>query len=126
MRNADARRIARGIAATRVLLGIAIVVAPRVLMRSAVKDGEPSDEAVAALRMAGGRDLALGLGALLAAKRGPRALRGWVEGGMLADAIDVPSLAAAGSLRPVVRGLGLASAAAAAALGALVARRLAP
>jgi hypothetical protein len=122
--NVDAEDIARSIAAARVALGLALVAAPRLLMRCALKDSEPSGEAVAALRMAGGRDLALGVGGLLAARRDPAALRGWVEGGVLADAIDVPSVAAAGSLRPAVRVFGTASATAAAALGGLTARRL--
>ncbi len=53
-----------------------------------------------AMRSVGGRDLALGLGALLALRRGAP-LRGWVEAGALADLADgLAGVLAFGSLPP--------------------------
>jgi hypothetical protein len=121
----DAEAIGRSIAVVRVLFGAALLAATRPLLRGALRGTEPSPETVGAIRMVGGRDLALGIGGLLAARRGPQRLRGWVEAGMLADAIDVPSLAGSTSLRPLVRLAGSASAAVAAGVGGVVARRLA-
>jgi hypothetical protein len=121
---AGAERIAKGIAVARSLTGVAAMIFPRPLLRMIVPGREPADETVAALRMVGGRDLALGIGGLLAAKRGPHAMRGWVEGGMLADAIDAGSVSTARSLSPAVRTLVCAPAAAASILAGLVARRL--
>lgn len=120
----DPETIAKGIATIRALLGIAFVISPRALMRTAMTGLEPASETTAAMRMVGGRELALGIGALLAAKRGPHALRGWVEGGMLADAIDAGALTSVRSLRPPLRELCVASATAASVVGGLVARRL--
>ncbi|MGH8929355.1 MAG: hypothetical protein ACRDZO_01645 [Egibacteraceae bacterium] len=120
----DPETIAKGIATIRVLLGIAEALWPRALMRMATPGQEPANQAVAALRMAGGRGLALGVGGLLAAKRGPHALRGWAEGGMLADALDAGSLATARWLRPALRWPCVASAVAASILGGVTARRL--
>ncbi len=120
----DPETIAKSIAMLRVLLGIAFVISPRALVRSATAGREPASETTAALRMVGGRDLALGIGALLAAKRGPHALRGWVEGGILADAIDAGALTTVRSLRPPLRELCVASASATSVVGGLVARRL--
>jgi len=120
----DPLTVARDVAAGRVLLGVAFLLAPRRLARPAIRGYGPSDEAVAALRMAAGRDLALGLGALLAARRGPTTLRGWVEGGALADTTDAFVFASTKAFRMPFRVLGALSGALAAAAGVAAARRL--
>lgn len=76
----------RGIAVARVAIGIGATLAPRLVSR--MQFGATSPAQTITVRMLGARDLALGAGALLAARRGPPALRGWVEAGGLADAVD--------------------------------------
>lgn len=120
----SAETVGKRIALLRFLLGAGFLAAPRALLRPALREPGPSDEAVTVLRMLGGRELALALGALLAARRSPHALRGWVEGGMLADAVDAVAMAQARSFKPALRLLGLGSATIAAAAGARAARRL--
>lgn len=119
-----AETVGKGIALTRLMLGAGFLAAPRALLRPVLRKPGPSDEAVTVLRMLAGRELALAFGALLAARRSPKALRGWIEGGMLADAVDAIAIAQARSFKPALRLAGLGSAAVAAALGASTARRL--
>lgn len=118
----SAQSAARLIAVARIGLGVAATLAPRLVGRALMADRDGSG-AVAA-RMLGGRDLALGLGALLAARRGPGALRGWVEAGALADGIDAAAFALdrrPGALR---RALTVVVAGGAAALSVWLAPRL--
>ncbi|MGH8902957.1 MAG: hypothetical protein ACRDYA_15130 [Egibacteraceae bacterium] len=119
-----AETVGKRIALLRFLLGAGFLAVPRTLMRLALREPGPSDETVTVLRMLAGRELALALGALLAARRGPHALRGWVEGGMLADTVDAVAMAQARSFKPALRLLGSGSATIAAAVGARTARRL--
>lgn len=115
----------KSIALLRLMLGAGFLTAPRTLLRPALREpAGPSDEAVTVLRMLAGRELALALGALLAARRSPHALRGWIEGGMLADTVDALAMAQARSFKPTLRLLGLGSAITAVAVGARVARHL--
>ncbi len=120
----DAETMGKGIAVLRLIFGAGFLAAPRTLLRPALREPDPSDEAVAVLRMLAGREFALALGALLAARRGPHALRGWIEGGMLADTVDAVVMAQAQSFKPALRLLGAGSAAMAATVGALTVRRL--
>lgn len=120
----DAETVGKGIAFLRLMFGAGFLAAPRALLRPTLREPGPSDEAVTVLRMLAGREFALALGALLAAGRGTRALRGWIEAGMLADTIDAVAMAQARSFKPAVRLLGAGSAAMAATAGALTARRL--
>lgn len=79
--------MALAIAALRVGLGVIAVTRPDLACRPWIGDGSETGRRVLA-RAAGGRDIALGLGALVAARR--RApLRGWVEAGALSDLGDV-------------------------------------
>jgi hypothetical protein len=92
------RRGATGIAAGRVALGLTALVWPSVPARPWV--GAASDDLAARVfgRALGARDLALGLGALIALRRSPaeagedgeagEAVR-WVAAGALSDALDV-------------------------------------
>ena len=77
-------------------------------------------------RMVGGRDIALGLGTVIALDRGTP-VRGWLEGSALADAVDCLACVVGRSELPgnvVGATVGIAGASVAAA--ALLARRLDP
>jgi len=117
--------VALAIARSRMLIGLLALLGTRRLLRRALRQPlVPSDEAVAALRMVASRDVALGLGAELAARRGPQALRGWVEAGGLVEATDVVALGGARTLRPVARWGGVLLAAVGAVLSNQAARNL--
>ena len=77
-----------------------------------------------ALRAAASRDLVLGLGTIMAGRRGPERLRGWLEASALADAGDALLVRGAPSVRPWLRPLVVLSSASAAALQIVLARRL--
>ena len=75
-------------------------------------------------RAFGARDLALGLGVVIALDRGAP-VRGWIEAGALSDAIDTcASLLAGSSIPPAVRWPCVALGAGSAALGAYLAPQL--
>lgn len=82
-----AGQAAIGLCATRGLIGAACLVAPR-LARAWVGPTASSGGGRMLVRSVGGRDLALGIGAVFAARHGS-ALRGWMEAGALADASDL-------------------------------------
>lgn len=75
-------------ATLRVAIGIVMLFAPTRVMRMWLGAGAEGPAARALTRSVAGRDLALGLGALAALRRSSP-LRGWVQGGALADAVDV-------------------------------------
>lgn len=77
---------ARGIALARVAIGVGATLAPGVVSRLQFGTKTPAGQIV--VRMLGARDLALGVGALLAARHGSPGLRGWVEAGGFADGVD--------------------------------------
>lgn len=112
------------IALTRVAIGVGVLVAPRESLRLQWNEEPDADETLVLARMAGARDVALGLGTLIANVRDARSVRGWIEGGALADACDAVILATAQPLRLRPR-LALAGLAAIAAVaGSVVARQL--
>ena len=120
----DPRGSIQATAAVRLLVGLVVLVAPRRTAGALLGTTGPSDETLLALRMFAGRDAALGLGALLAARHPSSALRGWAEAGVLADATDALAFAVTRSVKPMLR-LGLALVAATATVsGAMSARRL--
>jgi hypothetical protein len=83
----QARQLGRLVAMGRVGLGVLAVTVPQVPLRPWVGDRKDDPTARLLARALGGRDLALGLGAVLAMRSdGPA--RGWIEGGGLADAGD--------------------------------------
>ncbi|MFO8076967.1 MAG: hypothetical protein ACQETV_04045 [Actinomycetota bacterium] len=92
------------IGAGRAALGAGLLLAPRTLGRLLLR-GRVGDQAQVALRLFAGRELALGLGAAVAARRNAPGLRGWVEAGAVADAADVTAmvLAPSGTLRTAAR-----------------------
>lgn len=79
----------RAIGVLRALVGVAMIVAPRLVVRST--DGEPESGTVAFMvRTIGVRDLALGLGTVTAARSSRSGdARRWVQFGLLSDALDV-------------------------------------
>ena len=87
-----ARRLALGLAAMRAGLGVTALAAPTLASRPWI--GEDAARAGTRLfgRAMGGRDLALGAGALLAARSG-LPVRGWVAAGALADLSDTVATA---------------------------------
>ena len=84
----DPLTTARTLAVGRTLVGIVALLAPkkvgRLFLGSNIADAPAGTTVV---RTIGGRDLALGLG-LLVADRRKRPLRGWIEAGVLVDALD--------------------------------------
>jgi hypothetical protein len=84
----EARQYARWLAGARVAIGATAILAPRLAMRPWLGRGvgRPTEKLLA--RSLGGRDMALGLGAILAMERGAPS-RGWLEAGGLADAGDL-------------------------------------
>jgi hypothetical protein len=80
----EARDLAVGTAGARVAIGVASLLAPRLVARTLTRTEGTSLFA----RMAGARDLGLGLGVLIALDRGAP-VRGWLEASALADGVDV-------------------------------------
>ncbi len=115
------RQAATAVAAARIGLGVAALARPSVPARPWV--GSSADELGAQVfgRALGGRDLALGLGALAAARQSPsapRAAAAWYAAGALSDALDTAvTVAAWGRLPRVTRWLVAASAGGAAVVG---------
>lgn len=90
------RAALRGVVAgnlARCALGLALLVAPRRLLAAAQGGEPPGQAAIALARGLAARDLALGLGAVLAARRDPAAVRGWTEAGAVADLGDALGVA---------------------------------
>jgi hypothetical protein len=119
-----ARRLALGVAAARIGLGVVAAVAPTVVARPWIGEEAHGPGAKVLGRALGGRDLALGLGPVLAARR-DAPIRGWVEAAALADGVDtVATLVAFRRLPRRGRWLVLATAGGAAAAGVLAAQSL--
>lgn len=116
-----ARRLALGVAGLRAVLGVAAIAAPGLAGKPWIGEdaGRPGTKVFG--RSMGGRDLALGLGALLAARH-EVPLRGWVEAGALADVTDAGgTLLAYRKLPKGTRGLILAVTVGAVLAGGLLA-----
>ena len=113
----DRRTLARALALTRVGIGVGFLVAPRVAVR--VWTGERATVASAlAARSVGGRDLALGAGALAALSRG-RDARTWLRAGAVADAADALGMLAGVGRLPRARAALLLTSASVAAIAGL-------
>ena len=92
----DASQASRAMAAVRLGIGAIGLLAPgRLAWRLFLQDQRVDEATALVLRAAAARDLALGLGAALASKRGPGPLRGW----MLAAALDVDTAEASSIVR---------------------------
>jgi hypothetical protein len=83
-----ARSLALGLAGVRIGLGLAAYVRPALVASPWIGSKQAKKKGAQLLgRALGSRDVALGLGALLAARHdGP--IRGWIEAGLLADSGD--------------------------------------
>jgi hypothetical protein len=79
---------ARAVAGLRVVLGVTALVSPEIAARPWVgwSAGDPAGSVLG--RAAGARDVALGAGALLAARDGAQAERLWVAAGAFCDVLD--------------------------------------
>jgi peptide-methionine (R)-S-oxide reductase len=84
-----ARNLAVSLAWSRIVLGVTAILAPTVPLRPWIGRAEAwRPQAKLLARSLGARDVALGMGVILAQKHdGP--IRGWVEAGGLADAGDL-------------------------------------
>lgn len=118
--------LAMSLARGRIALGAAGVVVPGMATR--VMGGRRGSDGIGPLlaRMLGARDVALGLGTVIALDRGAP-VRGWLEGAALADTVDcVACVLARDDISPNVfrtaAGLGAVSA----MLGIFLSRRLDP
>jgi hypothetical protein len=89
----EPREVAVSLARGRIALGVAALLAPKLAARALFGGGAGRGTA-ALTRMLGGRDLALGLGVVIALDRGAP-VRGWLEACVLADTVDLVGCALA-------------------------------
>ena len=122
MTAADARRWARAVAWARIGIGTAAVVAPGPALGPWVGPDDAARPGVKLLaRGLGGRDIALGVGTLLAMSH-DAPVRGWIEAGAVADASDtLGALLAFRRLPALPRWLFLAVSAGSVAVGRVLA-----
>jgi hypothetical protein len=114
------RTAARAVAALRIGLGVSALVSPALAARAWVGPSSAGPAGTVLGRAAGARDVALGAGALLAARQGRRAERTWVLAGMFCDLVDATTTAANWQRLPAFGRLLVSGAAVgAAAVGAL-------
>jgi hypothetical protein len=112
------------VAVARIGVGLGGLLTPSALARPWIGEEADGHGAKVLGRALGGRDLALGLGPVLAA-RDRTSLRRWVEVAVLADVVDTAATVLAfGRLPRRGRWIVLASAAGAAAAGLLARRSL--
>lgn len=120
----EARDVALALARGRIAIGAAFALAPGSAGRLWI-GGDASRPAVKIVtRALGARDMALGLGTVIALDRGAP-VRGWLEASTLADAADlVGTLLAGNSISPTARRTTVLVAGVSAALGAALSRAL--
>jgi hypothetical protein len=119
-------RAARGLAATRIVLGCAALVVPGMAGRAWIGKGANGRDRAVLLRALGGRDVALGVGALLSLQAG-RDSRRWLLMGATSDLVDtVASAAGFAALPGRRRWLVLAASGGAACAGVAIASKLSP
>jgi hypothetical protein len=122
----EATTVATAVARVRIAIGIAAVVVPGPAVELIGARSGPNGLAPLLARMVGTRDIALGLGTIVALDRGTP-VRGWLEGSALADAGDcIASVLARRSMTPRAFRATAGVAAGSAILGALLGRRLDP
>ena len=122
----DDATLAMSLARCRVAIGLAALACPRLATR--VMSGGRERHGIAPLfaRMLGARDLALGLGTVIALDHGAP-VRGWLEGSALSDAVDcIACLLGREHLSPRALRASAGLGGAAAFLGAVLSRRLDP
>jgi len=108
----------------RQLVGVGFVLAPGLAGSSWIGSDARRRPVKVLGRAFGARDLAIGLGVVIALDRGTP-VRGWIEAGVLSDAVDTAaSLLAGSSIPPAIRWPCVALGAGSAALGAWLAPQL--
>jgi hypothetical protein len=121
-------KLAMSVARCRIALGAVAVAAPGLTARLLGRQRSDGSDGIAPVlaRMLGGRDIALGLGTVIALDRG-KPVRGWLEGSALADAVDcLACVVGRESMSPVASRAAGGLGAAAAIVGVVLARRLDP
>ena len=122
----DDATLAMTFARGRIGFGIAALLAPGLATRMMGRSRKADGIAPLFARMFGARDIALGLGTVIALDRG-KPVRGWLEGSALADTADcVACVLARDEMSPNAFGGTLVLAGASAALGMFLSRRLDP
>jgi hypothetical protein len=110
-------RAAFGLAALRSMLGVAALVMPERAGRAWIGEGASGRNRAVLLRALGGRDVALGVGALMATEREGELAR-WLAVGALSDLVDALATAAGfGALPRFRRWMVIAASAGAAVVG---------
>jgi hypothetical protein len=105
----------------RIAVGAAFVLFPGIAGRMWIGSDAARRPVKVLARAFGVRDLAIGLGVVIALDRGTP-VRGWIEAGALSDAIDTSaSLLAGSSIHPAIRWPAIAIGATSAAAGAQLA-----
>lgn len=104
------RLVALWLCRVRALLGVKLVLFPRLVSRLWL--GTPAPAARATVRMVGARDVALGLGAIAGVREGTQAPE-WMGWGAVADGVDAIALLATPGLPKRARLVGLVAAGAA-------------
>jgi hypothetical protein len=108
----------------RIAFGAAFVLFPGLAGRVWIGSDAGRRPVKVLARAFGARDLAIGLGIVIALDRGAP-VRGWIEAGAFSDAIDTAAgLVAGGSIPPATRWPCVALGAGSAAAGAALSRRL--
>jgi hypothetical protein len=122
----DDAALAMYLARARIAIGMAALVFPRLATRAVSAERESGGVAPLFARMLGARDVALGLGTVIALDRGAP-VRGWVEGSAMSDGVDfLACVLARKHLTPMAFRGTAALGGSAAALGAFLSRRLDP
>ena len=107
----------------RIGVGAAFVLFPTLAGRMWIGSDAARRPVKVLARAFGARDLAIGLGVVIALDRGAP-VRGWIEAGALSDAIDTcASLLAGSSIHPAIRWPAIAVGATSAAAGAELANQ---
>jgi hypothetical protein len=118
--------LAMSVARGRIALGVAAVLTPGLATRVMSRRRKSGRMAPLFARMVGGRDLALGLGTVIALDRG-KPVRGWLEASALADTVDcVACVLARDDMAPSAFAGAAGFGAASAILGIYLSRRLDP
>jgi hypothetical protein len=98
----EARDLALGLAGGRIAIGVVSLLAPGLVGRAMMGPEGASDGMRLLLRVVGARDLALGIGVLVALDR-DAPVRGWLQASAVVDGLDAAgSLLARHHLRPSV------------------------
>jgi hypothetical protein len=122
----EATTLAMLFARGRIAIGVAALAVPGPAVRAIGADSESGGLAPPLARMLGGRDVALGLGTVVALDHGTP-VRGWLEGAALADTVDcVACVIARRHMTPRAFWATVGLAGASAVLGVVLARRLDP